>query len=122
LRLPKESLAQKNISFSTKLSFLEEETLIDDYINKEKQKLLLKQQRELTRQRALCTITSDKLRLFADMESKSLRLYYKDIELTKSSGLHISFLLNNTWYDSSSSEWQVKEKMIGLFWILPGSS
>ena len=110
MSLPEQLLTQKNILFSTKLTLLEDEALIDDYIKKEKQKLLLKQQEEQARLRASCTIASGALRLFADLQTKSLRLYYKDKEITKLSGLHISFLFNQAWYDTSSCDWQVEKQ------------
>ncbi|NQT28235.1 MAG: hypothetical protein HQ570_01400, partial [Candidatus Omnitrophica bacterium] len=90
------------------------------YISETKQKFLLKQQKQQTRLRIQRTISSGGLRLYADVASKTLRLYYKDKEITKGEGLHSSFLFKNIWYDLSSCEWQVKKEekilVLHLYW------
>ncbi|MCK4859874.1 MAG: ABC transporter ATP-binding protein, partial [Candidatus Omnitrophica bacterium] len=88
-----------------------------EYIENAKQKLLFEQQAELVRLRAQHTISCGGLRLYADVKEKSLRLYYKDKEITKGEGLHNSFLVNNVWYTLSSGVWQIKnvsEKELNL--------
>jgi len=75
----------------------------------ERQQRLLEQQKEQQRLQALHTISSGNLRLFADVEAKSLRLYYKDKEITREGGLHSLFLVNNIWYSLSSGVWQIKK-------------
>jgi len=130
LALPKELMKEKG-SFGTELSILEDETLIDNYVKEKKGQLLLKQQAEkgqlLLKQQAeegklrlQRTISSGNLRLFADLENKAIRLYYKDREITKGNGLNGYFLINKTWYDISSAEWQITNEkdalLLKFFW------
>ncbi len=70
---------------------------------------LLKQQQELSL-RSLYTIASGDISLFADAKTKSIKVYYKNREITKGIGLHTSFLVNRTWYDNSMAEWEVANK------------
>jgi len=84
-----------NDNDSVKISFFSQRSMFEEYIKQEKQNLLLRQQKEQASLRACRSIDSGNLRLFADVENKFLRLYFKDKEVTKSPGLHISFLANN---------------------------
>ena len=94
--------------------------MIDDYIKKEKEKLsesqkkekeqlLLKKQQEDASLCAYRSISSGNLRLFADVETKSLRLYFKDKEITKSSGLHSSFSVSKEWFSLKNAQWQIQK-------------
>ena len=142
LSLPKENLTQKKSSFSTRLSLLEQESLIDDYLKqeqqrllereqkkkqqlalreqkqkqillkrqqKEKQRLLIKQQKEQQRLLASRTISSGCLKLFADPDTKSIRLYYKDKEVTRAPGLHSSFNDSKVKFGLFNSQWKIQK-------------
>ena len=119
LSFPKEKLRQREISFSIKISVFKDDALIEDYIKEEKQKFLkkqkeeerkrlLEQQKEEAWLRGQRTISCGDIRLYADVEAKSLRLYYKDKEITNGEGLHSLFLVNNAWHKLSFSVWQIK--------------
>lgn len=99
-----------NETISAIIKFFPERDEFEDYIKQERQKLLLRQQEEEVRLRASRSIKSDDLYLFADLEARSLRLYFKDKEITRSPGLHISFLSNGSWHDTSSCDWQVRKE------------
>ena len=108
LSLPGQALKQKkHFSFSTKVKLLEDETLIDDYIKEQEQRRLIKQQEEL----ALRTISSGNLRLFADLENKAIRLYYKDKEITKGKGLYTAMHIKGEkkWISSYDAKWQINK-------------
>jgi ABC-type polysaccharide/polyol phosphate transport system ATPase subunit len=81
-----------------------------DYFTGAKERFLMKQEQELARRRELHSIFSGDLRLFADAPAKAIRIYFKDREITRLSGLHISFLLNKVWYDLTCADWQVERK------------
>jgi len=100
----------ENDNAPVKISFFTQRTMFEGYIKQEKQNLLVKHQEEQASLRACRSIESGNLRLFADVETKSLRIYFKDKELTRSPGLHISFLADNNWHDTSSCDWQVKKE------------
>jgi len=76
------------------------------------------QKEELLAQRS---INSGALRLFCDLENKSIRLYYRDKEITKWTGLYSSFVYNHQWYDTGKAEWEVEKKdrdlIIRLKWM-----
>lgn len=98
-----------------------EQEKFERHIRNAKQRLLLKQQAELTRPSAQRSISSGALRLFADVEAKSLRLYYKDKEITKGEGLHSAFAFSvskqTCWLHTKDARWQVdkiSEKTIVL--------
>ena len=99
--------------------FPEEDKFVE-HIRETKQKFSLKQQEEQVRLRAKHTISSGDINLFADINEKTLRLYYKGKEITRGAGLHSSFLVSNIWYDLSSCEWQVKKEdktlILSFFW------
>ncbi|MFC1658854.1 ABC transporter ATP-binding protein, partial [Candidatus Omnitrophota bacterium] len=121
LSLPGQSLKQnRHITFSTKITVLEDEALINDYIKEQrkkllykqeedKRKLLLKQKEELAQLRASLSISSGKLHLYADLETKSLRLYFNNKEITKGSGINISFYALKKWFNLIDAQWQVKK-------------
>ena len=54
------------------------------------------------------TISFGNIKLFADINHKVLRLYYKDKEITKETGVNSSFLFKTDWHDLSSGQWQLK--------------
>ena len=147
LGFAKDRFQQKKSSFSSSLYLLEDESLIDDYLKKEEEKLfkqqevkkqrllklenikiqrlltkkkreeqrlLIKQQKEQILLRAQRTISKGNLRLYADVEAKAIRLFYKDKEITEGVGLHSSFLIKNTWHDLSPCQWQVKKQKNSL--------
>lgn len=109
-----------NNTISLKIDFFSDIVMFRNYIDHARKQFLLKQQEELRRLRDSSTISSDTFRLFADVENKAIRLYYKDREITKGSGLHSSFLLDDIWYDLSSCNWQVKKEngilILHLYW------
>ena len=110
LGIPLSELNQKSISFATEIKFLEDETFIEEYLKKEREKLLAQR-----------SINSGALRLFCDLENKSIRLYYRDKEITKWTGLYSSFVYNHQWYDTGKAEWEVEKKdrdlIIRLKWM-----
>ena len=76
------------------------------YLSIHREKFLFRQKsetEEILKQRSL---TSGSLRIFADLEHKSLKLFYKDKEITKGSGLHSSYYANQKWIDSQQALWQ----------------
>ena len=66
------------------------------------------------------TISKGNLRLFADSDRKSIKLFYKDIEVTTNTGFHTSFLIDKGWHDNNSSEWQITKQenslLLRFFW------
>ncbi len=99
---------QKKFSFSTQLKFLEEENLIEDYIKEEQQKLLSQR-----------TLTSKNLKVYADTEKKAVRIYYKDLEITKNRGLYTAICLKNKrWIHSFDCSWQIEKKSEELILIV----
>jgi len=110
LGLNKETIKNNSYSITTEVSILEDDTSIDDYIKEEKEKLLLKQKAEEQQRLLQRTISCGDLRLFVDKEHKAIRLYYKDNEITKGSGLHTSFLINKSWYDLTFADWQITKQ------------
>lgn len=109
-----------NNLISIKIRLFPDKDEFKNYIEDAKKQFLHKQQEELVKQHTLHSIFFEDLRLFADKETKSIRLYYKDKEITKDLGFHTSFLNNKVWRDTSVSEWQVKKEnntlIIELFW------
>ncbi|MBP7836316.1 MAG: ABC transporter ATP-binding protein, partial [Candidatus Omnitrophica bacterium] len=83
-------------------------------LEEEKRRMLLAQQAEQEKLKAACTISSADTRVFVDLENKKVSLFYRDKEITKGNGLHSCFLLNGSWYDTSSAEWQVTRQGEGL--------
>jgi len=112
----------KDVSSFT-INFFPNEDLFSAFIKRVKDQLIAKRQVEKERRLALHTISSCNLRLFADLETKSLRLYFKDKEITKGHGLHCSFLYNGDWYDLSSCDWQINKNnnslMLKFSWQQP---
>ena len=108
LALPKELMKEKG-SFGTELSILEDETLIDNYVKEKKGQLLLKQQAEKEKLRLQRTISSGNLRLFADLENKAIRLYYKDREITKGIGLYASFCASQKRFHLDDAQWHIQK-------------
>ncbi len=85
-----------------------------EFQEQEKKFLKQKEEAELARLYDLCTISSGNIRLFIDIENKAIRFYYKNLEITKSSGLHSSFLLDDKWQDFSSAEWKIEKNSDSL--------
>ncbi len=81
-----------------------------NYIDKTRHNLALHQQKKRLKASALNTITSGDFKFFADTDVKSLKLYYKDEEITKGEGLHTSFLIKNIWYSLVYSNWKLKKE------------
>jgi len=72
------------------------------FIDKERKCFLEKQKDKIG------IISSGDVRLSADSEKKVIKLYYKDKEVTKNEGLHAAFLIDKTWHDNNSAEWDIK--------------
>ena len=72
------------------------------------------------KQQFLTEMGSGDIRINADSKQKFIKLYYRGKEFTRGSGIHTYFLVKETWYDSSSAEWEVTRKDgeldIRLFW------
>ena len=120
LSLPKEKLNQKEISFSAKIDLLKEEELIVNYLKEEKRKFLKKQeeerqkflfaqQKEEARLRESRTISSGNLSVFVDADSRSIRLYHKDVELTARRGMHSIFYTSEEGYDLDHCRWDINK-------------
>ena len=75
----------------------------------ERQQRLLEQQKEQQRLRAQHTIASGDLKLCADTETKALRLYYKDKEITMASGLHSSFNDTKKDFGLFNAQWEIQK-------------
>jgi len=112
------SSSKKFISLNIRI--FPEKDKIEDYVihirnqfflkqQEEKQKLLLKQQEELAKLRASHTIASGHLRLYADLENKAIRLYYKDRELTDGDGLYSSFKASGDWFRLNNAQWRIEK-------------
>jgi len=100
LQLATSSFNQKNPSFSVQLKFLEEESLIENYIKKEQLKILSQR-----------TLTSRDLKVYTDIEKKAVRIYYKDLEITKNKGLYTAICLKEKgWVHSFDSSWQIEKR------------
>ncbi|MDD5669549.1 MAG: ABC transporter ATP-binding protein, partial [Candidatus Omnitrophica bacterium] len=65
---------------------------------------------ESEKQKILRTISSEDAKLFADVEQKVFRLFYRENEITKAEGLYVSLLLNNVWYTSGAAQWAVERE------------
>ncbi|MDD5155016.1 MAG: ABC transporter ATP-binding protein [Candidatus Omnitrophica bacterium] len=115
LALPEKLLAKKTFSFSARLDFLEDESSLKDYIQQSRQELLFKQEQERLSRLAGRTIESGPLRLFADVETKALRIFYKDKELTRANGLHSSFRISQekAFFTAKDAEWSVQKMSQG---------
>ncbi|MCF7907305.1 MAG: ABC transporter ATP-binding protein [Candidatus Omnitrophica bacterium] len=109
LSLPRQSFIQKNTSFGVQLSLLEEESPIDHYLKQERQDHLLRQQEAKRLLSAKSTISKDNFRFFVDKEEKSLRIYFKDKEITKGAGLHSSLCVFGKWFHREETRWQTKK-------------
>ena len=64
---------------------------------------------EKTELPASYTISSGSFKLFADIETESLRLYYQDSELTRGAGLHFSFSNSKESFGLFNAEWKVQK-------------
>jgi len=109
LGLNKDAFKDKSFSLTTELSLLEDESSIDTYLKGEKEKLLLKQKAEEEKRRLQRTISSGHLRLYADVENKAIRLYYKDKEVTKGRGLYSLFYTSKKWFNLNDAQWQIQK-------------
>ncbi|MDP8297240.1 MAG: ABC transporter ATP-binding protein, partial [Candidatus Orphnella occulta] len=113
------------------IKLFSEEGQFAEYIEKAKQKffkkeqeeqkrLLQKQKQEQARLRVQRTLVKGDLRLYADVDAKALRLFYKDAEITEGIGLHSSFLIKSTWHDLIPCKWQMTRKkdslILRLYW------
>ncbi len=67
-----------------------------------------KQEEETRLLRQQRTITNGDISLYADVESKALRIYHKDKEITNGNGLHSSFLINDIWYEFQA-DWEIEK-------------
>lgn len=97
----------KNNSSAAGIKFFSQSEMFKEHIRKEKQKLFLKQQEEGSLLVSSRTISGGPLRLFADLVNKSLRLYFKDKEITKLQGLHGGFYTSQRWFNSSDARWGI---------------
>ncbi len=104
---------QSHLNLNTKnlvsIKIFSEGDNLEKYIKKAKHQFFLKKQAEEARLRAQRTISSDELRLFADLENKVIRIYYKGKEVTEGSGLHSSFYTSGAWLHLNHAQWQIKK-------------
>lgn len=67
-----------------------------------------------------CAIDLGDTRLLADTEEKAVKLYFRDLELTRHSGLHTSICVDDAWYDHSSAERKFRKEgdalLLEFFW------
>jgi len=103
-------LTENRLDISLQLSFLEEESDIETYINEEKQKKEKLKEYGMVTEREPHTIRRGDLGLYADIKAKVLRLYYRGRELTQGSGLHTAIYFGKEyWADSVNTEWQIQK-------------
>jgi len=99
-----------NGNISLKIQFHSGDAQLKEDLEQEKRKFLVKEQAERIKQQEWCSISSGVMRLVADMENKALKLFYKNQEITRGDGLHSSFLLNESWYNTSTCQWELKKE------------
>jgi hypothetical protein len=78
LALAQRELQKRQLSFCSRVLLLEDDTYLQDYIEQQRHQLLLRRQAQEARQRARCSLRWGQFSLFADLEAKTLRLYYQD--------------------------------------------
>ena len=118
-RVIRSSLTKDN-RLSLEIKVFPSQELFEKYIQEAKDKFSIKQKQRLAQLEFSRTVSLGNLRLFADPENKSLKLYYKDKEITKDSGLYSSFLLGNIWHNVFSCDWQLNKEnnnfILYLYW------
>ncbi|MFC1709625.1 ABC transporter ATP-binding protein [Candidatus Omnitrophota bacterium] len=107
LNFPVQSLNQMNMFFSTKISLIAGEELVENYLKQEREKSLIKQHDKQANIRKLNSISSEDINLFSDPERKSLRISYKGREITSGSGLYSVLCVDQTWVPSESFQWRI---------------
>jgi len=101
---------RSNFSFSAKIGLFEQEALIDEYVQKQKQELIAKQEEERKGRILNHTVSSGLLRLFADFESRSLRVYYDNREVTSGLGLCYTLISpKGALLSLSNAKWKVNK-------------
>ncbi|MBL7196819.1 MAG: ABC transporter ATP-binding protein [Candidatus Omnitrophica bacterium] len=98
---------------SIDIKVFSEKDKFKDYIKDIREKFLLKQKAQQEKLYTQHMISSGNLRLFADLETKSLRLYFKNNEITKAGGLHSSFAFDvskqSFWLHLKDAQWQIRK-------------
>ena len=77
-----------------------------------KRQIILRQLEALVRLRASRIISLGPLRLYADLDNKVIKIYYKNKEITKRNGLQACFCISKNWLDLNNARWKV-EKISG---------
>ncbi len=101
--------------FSGTVRILPEEKEFSLYIEKAEGDFK-KRQEELEKELiSLRSISRGSLIIYADIETKALRIFYSGKEITKRNGLHSCFIVNERLYDTSLCEWKMEKKDNHLF-------
>ncbi|MDD2702969.1 MAG: ABC transporter ATP-binding protein [Candidatus Omnitrophica bacterium] len=82
-----------------------------------------KRREEEQEKRRLYTITSGALGIYCDARQNFFEIRYKDVVLSRGSGLQCWFLSGELWYDISSAIWDVEKRgseiILRLSWMQP---
>ncbi|MBL7069186.1 MAG: ABC transporter ATP-binding protein [Candidatus Omnitrophica bacterium] len=76
---------------------------------KGKEDLQFRQEAERKRVFAQRTLSNGDLRLFCDLDNKTIRLYCKDREITAGNGLNNSFYVSGRWFNLGDAEWNIEK-------------
>ncbi|MCK5287461.1 MAG: ABC transporter ATP-binding protein, partial [Candidatus Omnitrophica bacterium] len=106
---------------SVRFKFFSCQETFDKYINVAVEKFLQDEKKEkqrhlqeIAKEKASLiesrTIYSEDLSVFADEDNKQIKIYYKNMEVTKSSGLKCDFKCNNITYNIYDSNWSIEQK------------
>jgi len=110
----------RNNFISMEISAFSHSEEFKNYINNAREKFLVQQQAEQERlhlqqkaeaenTRLQRTISYGDLRLFADADTKSIRVFFKEKEITGGDGLHSLFNFAQKWYHSKDARWQIQK-------------
>jgi len=115
-----DNIKSGNYSFPIEISILENDSFITEYIQEESQQLLIVQEQERERLLSQRSITSADTRLLVEPENKALRLFFKNIEITKGNGFHNVFYTVNRWFYLGDAQWEIKKEddslILKFFW------
>jgi ABC-type polysaccharide/polyol phosphate transport system ATPase subunit len=82
----------------------------EEYLGRVRERMLMEQEENQRRIRKLHTISSGYFRVFADVDDKTVRLYYKDKEITGHDGLFSEFTVSNQFILSKQAQWQIQRE------------
>ncbi|MDD5119809.1 MAG: ABC transporter ATP-binding protein [Candidatus Omnitrophica bacterium] len=94
-------------TYSMTINFFPQEDGFRASLNRIKAQLALTHQAEAERLQLGQTISSGRLRIFCDLGGKTIRIYFKDKEITYGNGLHAVFDTAEGQFIFKNSQWQV---------------